>query len=170
MGGIVLVGGLAVFLLYGRIAEWVIRDKVLPRVEARLGRSVVVDDVIVGRGKVILRGIAIKGDEDDKENLIEIDTVTATYDYGASWTGDVVVHDVSVEGLMARPRRRPDGTDNFRELIRHVRGNGEDPTSSATGKNSGELSRMRPRSLRLSDAALHFSDESTGSTVIADSV
>lgn len=171
LGTILLIGGLVVWLLYGRIAEWVIRDRVLPKIEARLGRQIQVGSIDVERGRVVLKDISIPGDEDDEQALIDIESIVATYDYGASWRGDAIVHDVSIEGLEARPRRRTDGTDNFSELVKHATGKrGQDAEGEAPAGQSGGVGRLRPRSLRLLRSSLTFSDESTGATMRASSV
>src|SRR6476619_6311720 len=43
------------------LGEWVVRSKVLPKVSARIGRDVSVNDVKVGFGTVELRGLVVDG-------------------------------------------------------------------------------------------------------------
>jgi hypothetical protein len=160
----VLIAGLGAYVFYGRIATWVVREKVLPKIEKRLGRDLYVGKVDVDRGTVTLRNISIPGDEDDTAPLVEIDSVTITYDYGASWTGEAVVHDVSINGLRAILRRRADGSDNFRELLDNVRpeGGAKGDTGASSG---GGLGRLRPRSIRLVQGEVSLRDEGTGATL-----
>ncbi len=171
LGVIALVGGLGVWLFYGRIAEWVVREKVLPKVERKLGRKVAVEHIEVERGRVILRGISIPGDPDDSRPLVEIASVSATFDYGASWKGDAIVRDITIDGLQAHPRRRADGSDNFRELAHRLSGHGDEKGQDDPGDHAQRgLGSLRPRSVRMIDSRLEFEDETTGAQVVASSV
>jgi hypothetical protein len=164
-----IVAGICAYVFYGRIATWVIREKVIPKVEKRLGRDLYVGDVDVDRGKVTLRNISLPGDDDDPGALIEIDEVTVTYDYGASWVGDVVVHEVSAKGLRAALRRRADGSDNFRELLRRLRPKENAEAPATTGQGGGFAS-LRPDVIRLVEGEISLVDEGTGAIVEGSSL
>lgn len=165
LGGLIMVAGLSAYLLYGRIGAWVLREKVLPKIERRLGRNLEVGDVDVARGKVTLKDLVLAGDADDEEPLLVIDKVVVNYDYGASWSGDLVVHEIAIEGLRAHLRRRVDGSDNFREVLRRLRSKKQPEESDEGGKKSGGLRRLRPRSVRLVRGELILRDEGTGATL-----
>jgi hypothetical protein len=160
----VLLAGVGTYIFYGRIATWVVREKVVPKIEKRLGRDLYVGDVEVDRGTVWLRNVSVPGDEDDTTPLIEIDSVKVTYDYGASWMGDAVVHEVSIDGLRATLRRRVDGSDNFRALLNKVRPKA-DPEGEGSASSGGGMGGLRPRSIRLVQGEVSLRDEGTGAVL-----
>ncbi len=166
LGCLVLVAGLCAYVFYGRIATWVLREKVIPKVEHRLGRGLHIGKVDVDRGTVTLRNISLPGDEDDREALVEIDEVVVTYDYGASWFGEVKVHEVSMSGVRASLRRRADGSDNFRELLRKIRPK-KNADSQQGVSEGGRFAGMRPESIRMVGGHVNLQDEGTGATIVA---
>ncbi|MBL4635274.1 MAG: hypothetical protein JKY56_15530, partial [Kofleriaceae bacterium] len=158
LGGFLLTSLLALWLFYGRIGAWVIRDKVLPKLEARLGQSLEVGEIDVERGRVILRDVSLVGKEGAEESLLHIDEVLVTYDYGASWLGEVIVHDVSVEGLVVRAYRNADGSSNFQALVDTL-GRRRDATRSKNGTGSDSL---RPQSILVMSGEIHLIDRERG--------
>ena len=77
-----IIGGIAVgflslllvfvFVIYGRIGAYMIRSKVVPKLEAKLGRTVEIGDVEVHRGLAVLENVVIKGPKDKGEPLCRI--------------------------------------------------------------------------------------------------
>ncbi|MCP4445226.1 MAG: transglycosylase domain-containing protein [Myxococcales bacterium] len=162
--GLLLLAGVVVWILYDRIGEWAIREKVLPRLEARLGRAVEVGSIDVDRGRVVLRGVVVPSLAPGTEPLVRVDALEVDYDYGASWLGRVRLFEARAEGLTAHASRRADGTSELREFMQKFRGpTGEEGASSGGGGNS-----LRPKKLRLSEGTVHLVDEVTGRTVNAD--
>lgn len=160
--GLLIITAVAIWLSYGSIGAWVIRDKVLPKIERRLGRQVTVGDIEVERGTVTLRDVQVAGAEGGLEPWIQIESVVAKFDYRASWRGNVILHDVTVDGLTTRLVRRLDGTDNFRDVMDRLRSK-----PKGDSKGSGKGSRMRPRSLRVINASFDFEDQIKGITMTA---
>lgn len=158
LGGFLLTSLFALWLFYGRIGAWVIRDKVVPRLEARLGQSLDIGEIDVERGKVILRKVSVAGQEGANQALIEIDKIEVTYDYGASWLGNVVVHDLKLEGLLVRANREADGSSNFQSLVDTLRNRKKDGES----KSGSSMGSMRPRTMSLSGGEIHFIDKVRG--------
>src|SRR5690606_12811564 len=122
-GGLAVVVAAGVPLLYGRVGAWAIESRVVPRLEARLGRDVSVGAVEVSRGEVVLRDLVIPGD--DGKPLVSIGRVTAEVAFWPSLIGDVEVGEVTIADVTALAVRRKDG-DTFTSLISKLRSRGDE--------------------------------------------
>jgi hypothetical protein len=162
-GGLVVMAAVGVALFYGRIGAWVIEDKVVPRVEARLGRPIAIGAIDVGRGRVVLRDVVVPGD--DGEPLVEIATITAEFAFWPSLRGEVELGEVVLDGVAVRAVRRLDG-DNFGELVARLRGDGAAVGGPAPGGGGGP----RPTAVVVRGGRIELRDERGGGTVIGEGI
>tara|TARA_R110002096_G_scaffold299503_3_gene494047 strand:+ start:590 stop:2719 length:2130 start_codon:yes stop_codon:yes gene_type:complete len=160
--GLLVIAVCTVWLLYGRIGAWAIREKVVPKLEARLGRDLTIGSIKVSRGTVVLRGVVVPSLVDGTEPLVRIDRLEVEYDYGASWFGNVKLFEARAEGLDARASRRADGTSELQELMQRLRGEKKDEAQPSKSGRS-----MRPKKLRLKGGSIHVFDELTGRRMVA---
>ena len=157
--GLLLIAVLLVWAFYGRIGEWAVREKVLPKVEVRLGRALSVGDISVERGTVILRSVVVPGEAGQVEPLATIDRVEVDFDYGASWFGGVKLFEARAEGFEVHATRRADGTSDLQDLLKKLRGKS---SVTPSGKASGI---GRPARLRVANGTVSLYDTSTGKRV-----
>src|SRR5688500_5511584 len=128
LGGIIVVAALAITLFYGRIGAWVIERKVLPRVQARLGRPLEIGAIEIERGWVTLRDVVVAGD--DGEPLIKVPMVVIELAFWPSLVGTVELGEVTVIGARIMASRGPDG-DDLAELLARLRGRATDAAASS---------------------------------------
>ena len=161
---------LFVFVVYGWVGEWMIRSRVLPRVEKRLGRTVEVGTIEVRRGHVVLTDLEVSGPHDDGAPLLHVDRIEADVGFWASLTGTPEVGAVSIEGVKVAAVRTADG-DNFSDIAARLRGDGGDTGGGGSGGGKGgSLSHIRPDSVSLRGARLELDDQADGITVVSDGV
>ncbi len=145
----------AVLILYPRIGAWGFRSKVLPKLEARLGRAVHVGHIDVSRGHAALRDVVIGGPGDPpNEPLLHIKRIHVRFAFWPSLRGKMTLREVSVEGFAGHARRRRDGTDNFSDLLRRFSSRGR----GGGGRRLG----LRPKLVTLIEGAFTFVDEAAG--------
>ena len=163
--GLCLCALLFFLALYGHVGAWVIRSRVIDKLEARLGRTVEVGDVDVRRGLAVLEDVVIKGPHDRGEPLVRIDRVEAEFAFWPSLVGSVEVGRVAVEGMRVAAVRSRDG-DNFGDLVDRLRGG-----SGGSGKSggSGGLG-VRPEALMVAGATIQVKDLTSGLTLVAEGV
>jgi hypothetical protein len=159
--GVVSVLLVFVFVIYGRIGAYMIRSKVVPKLESKLGRTVEIGDVEVRRGLAVLENIVIKGPKDKGEPLVRIDRIEAEVGFWASLVGDVELGAVRISGVKVAAVRDRDG-DNFSDIIERLRGKKKD---GEAGGSSG--SRLRPESLQLENMSVQLRDAAHGVTVVS---
>lgn len=150
--GLLVLALVSGWVLYPRVGAWAIRQKVMPRLEARLDRELTAGAVEVERGRAILRDVVVAGPADaGAEPLARIDRIIVEYDYWASLRGAVKVDRVIIEGL-ALSLRRSDAGDNFGDVIDRLRqrGDGEAGTGGAGGPRPDEVV-VRGASVTLDD-------------------
>src|SRR5687768_5943040 len=81
----IVVGSLAVLLLIGllvvypKVGEWMVRSKVTPKLEAKLGRKVTIGDVDISLGHAVLRDVVIRGPNDGAAPMVKIDRVDVEF-------------------------------------------------------------------------------------------
>src|SRR5262245_19071957 len=121
LGALAIIAVPAVWLLYGRIGAWVFTDKVVPRVEARLGRKVAIGAIEVHAGEVVLRDVVVPGD--DGKPLVAVGEIRAGLAFWPSLIGDVELGEVALAGVRVTATRRKDG-DNYSALVARLRGGG----------------------------------------------
>src|SRR5262245_16205154 len=95
--GLVVLGAAGIVVFYGRIGEWAIRTKVLPKLEAKLGRPINVGGIDVSFGGVVLRDLKVPGSDQDGPPLATIDRIRAEFAFWPSLTGTIELSEVVVE-------------------------------------------------------------------------
>lgn len=156
----VVLGGVVFF---PELGSWVVRGKVVPRLERELGRKVAVAGIAVTRGRVVLTDVVVAGANDAANApLARIASVTADYDFWDTLGGEMRLGHVVVDGLRASVVRHADGSDNFRDLAERLRKRlNAAPSPGAAGGEGGRLS-LRPASLVLSNAVFEAVDAAAG--------
>lgn len=154
------LGGIA---LFPRAGAWVVRAKVVPRLEQELGRKVTVDGIAVTRGRVVLQGVVVAGANDAPDApLARVASVTADYDFWDTLGGEVRLGHVVVDGLQVSVVRHADGSDNLRDLAERLRKRlGAAASPGGSGGQASKVS-LRPASLVLSNAAFQAVDAAAG--------
>ncbi|MSP15980.1 MAG: DUF748 domain-containing protein [Myxococcales bacterium] len=116
-GGAVLVG-----LGAPRVGAWYVEARVLPRVAARLGRTVGVGGVAIelGASRVRLAHVVVAGGPGEPALLTARRVVVQVAPWAALFGGQEVLA-IDVEEPHVTLLRRADGSDNFRDLLDRVR-------------------------------------------------
>ena len=176
VAGLSISTAFAVTALYPRLGDWVLRNRVLPRIGARLGRAVSVRSVAVYRGRAVLEDLVVRGPNDTgSQSLARVDRIEVEFDLWSVVRGEIKLQAVYLEGAHINVVRRAEGTDNYRDLahklgiIRDIqtptRAHGEN-----TGSRSPLLRRLRPSAVSVTDASLRFRDEAAGFAVEAEDI
>ncbi|HTE52067.1 MAG TPA: transglycosylase domain-containing protein [Kofleriaceae bacterium] len=163
--GLCLCAVLFFFALYGHIGAWVLSSKVVPKLEARLGRDVEVGSIDVRRGKAVLRDVVIKGPGDKGAPLARIDRVEAEFAFWPSLVGDVQIGRVQVDGVRVAAVRSREG-DNFSDLIDRLRGK---DAGGGASKGGGGLG-IRPEVLVVRGGTVQMRDLADGLTLVSEGV
>lgn len=164
--GLCLCALLFFLALYGHVGAWMISSRVLPRLEARLGRQVEVGDVSVRRGLAVLEDVVIKGPRDSGAPLARIDRIEAEFAFWPSLVGSVDVGRVAVSGVRVAAVRARDG-DNFTDLVERLRGK---QAAGGQGGGSGGGLGVRPESLVVRGATIQMQDLVDGITLVSEGV
>ncbi|HWM88779.1 MAG TPA: transglycosylase domain-containing protein [Kofleriaceae bacterium] len=164
--GLCLCALLFFLALYGHVGAWVIRSRVIDKLEARLGREVVVGDIEVRRGLAVLEDIVIKGPNDKGEPLARINRVEAEFAFWPSLVGSVEIGRVAVEGVRVAAVRSRQG-DNFSDLVERLRG--KSGAAQGEGEGGGGLG-VRPDSLQVRGATIQMRDLASGLTLVGEGV
>lgn len=165
--GLGLCALLFFFALYSYVGAWIIKTRVVPKLETRLGRDVEVGDVDVRRGRALLEDIVVKGPNDEGEPLARIDRVEAEFAFWPSLVGSVEVGRVAIQGVRVAAVKSRDA-DNFSDLVERLRGSPSagDGGSSAGGAGLG----VRPQSIELRGAMVQVRDKVNGITLVSEGV
>jgi hypothetical protein len=156
---------IGLFVVYPRVGAWMIEDKMVPRLERKLGgRDVTIGDVAVELGHATLRDVRIKGAADGAGALVVIDRVEIAFDTWKSFVGTAELEDVVAEGITVALRRTAGG-DNFTDLATSLGLRGESAGASGSGAGSSGLGSLRPARARARKIAVTLSDEVTGTRV-----
>ena len=102
---------LGLFVIYPRVGASAIRNKMLPKLSARIGHSIDVRDVDVGLGRAVLEGVTIN-DAADGTRLATIPKIVLRFGLGASLLGrikleTVVVYDAELITIIAEDGSTP---------------------------------------------------------------
>lgn len=158
IGTVLLCAIAAFFLLFPKIGAWVIRTRVLPKVEARLDRQVAVREIKVGYGSVTLRGLTIRGVTDPPTApLCAVSRVDVTFDFWRALTGDLRLGTLVVEEPRFEVRRDAAGHDNVSDLVERLRGERKDTRGEGGGRRT-----PLPPVVRVERGWLAIDDEQHG--------
>jgi len=163
-GGVVALLVIGLWVIYPRAGRSMVEDKVVPRLEAKLGRDVTIGSIDVGRGHAVLRDLRVRGPVDGQEPLVRIDRIDVEFSFWASVVGHADVGKVVVDGVHVRPRRDASGADNFRDVLIRLglRGGGGGEGSS------GGFGSMKPSAIEVRNGELRMLDEAGGVTIAID--
>lgn len=157
-GGILLLGALLVFLLFGQIAAWAVKSRVLPRVERRLGRDVVVGGIDVNRERVVLRDVQVRGERDAEDApLLQLGRVEIAYDFWGAVTGDLVIGDVLIDELAVRVVRG-ESVDNVSDLVARFAPPGGSSADGGDGGGGGRGLGLRPARVVVGSGSVRVTD------------
>ncbi len=161
-GGLLLLAVVAFFLFYGRIAAWAVKTRVLPKVRARLDRSVAVGTIDVDRERVVMTDVVVTGPADDGEPLARVAKVTVEYEFWDALFGDLQVGVVTIDGLAVNVARGQDGADNVSDLVDRILGRDR---GDGGGKRGGGGMRLRPKRVVVTGASFRVVDDESGTSV-----
>src|SRR5437868_1853983 len=143
----------AIFAGVPLIGEYVVRSRVLPKVSARIGRAVTVNDVKVGLGTLELRGLVVDGA--GAAPPVVIPGLRATVALSSLLSGGVRVERLELD----RPRidvvRGESGDDNVSSILDKLKE--KRAGASGEGRSGGvhvDLVRIHEGNVRLTDDAL----------------
>jgi hypothetical protein len=162
--GVLAVIGLVV--VYPRVGEWMIRDKMVPRLEAKLGRKVEIGDISISLGHATLHDVVVRGPADGDKPFARVNQVDIEFAVLKSFVGTAKIEDVVADKVVVALRRGTGG-DNFTDLaIRFGLRKPADGTAASPGTSFGSL---RPDKLKLRHIAASMVDEASGTRVeVAD--
>jgi hypothetical protein len=120
-----VAAGLVILLLAGgavalapSFGKWYLRARILPAAQRGLSRSLTVEELGIGVGRLDLLGVTVRSESDGPdEPLATIPRVTVDYAVGALLRGKLLAHQVLLEGPAIHLRQRADGTTNFLDLL-----------------------------------------------------
>ncbi|MEO8705114.1 MAG: transglycosylase domain-containing protein [Kofleriaceae bacterium] len=153
---LVLVG---LLVIYPRAGASMVRDKVISKLGAKLGREVRLGTVEVTLGHAVIRDVEIRGDHDGAMPLVHIEKVEIDFDTLSSLVGKVELGAATIDGVTVTMKRHADGRDNVRDIVERLRGNGE------AGAPTGGSNTM-PTSITVTRGRLLADDAQTGATLI----
>ena len=162
--GLLLMGFLGVLLLYPQLGEWAVRNRVLPRLEARLGRAVDAERITVTRGAAVIEGLEVAGLQEGDPPLVRVERLQVKFDFWRTWLGEIELARALVRGVHVHAERRPDGSDDLEHLVERLGLRKRDGADDG-GPRGGRLGRLRPDIVLVRDASVEFVDRAAGVSV-----
>src|SRR5690242_255900 len=141
VGGVAILMVIGLLVVYPRVGAWMVRSKVVPKLEAKLGRAVSIAGIDVSLGHATLRDIVIRGPNDGTAPMVRIDKVEVEFATLPSLVGTAKVEDVIADGVMVT-LRRGEQSDNFTDLI--VKLGLRKPADGSAPPKSASFGSMRP--------------------------
>ncbi|HEV7557597.1 MAG TPA: hypothetical protein VGO00_19165, partial [Kofleriaceae bacterium] len=165
VGGIgaalVALVAIALLVVYPKLGARMIRNKLTDRLGTKLGRTVSVGSIDVSLGHATIHDIDVRGPVDADTPLVHIDRTDVEFDALRSLVGSVKLGEAKIDGLIVTIRRDASGSDNVRDIVDKLRGDG-----SSGGDSDGG---SRPTAITVTHARLLADDAITGTTaLIAD--
>jgi len=155
------------FVIYGAVGAWMIRSKVLPKIERKLGRDVVIGDVEVRRGHAVLKNVVVRGPKSaPDQGLVRIERVEIDFAFWPSLFGEAEVSRARLDGLRVTARRDREG-DNFSDVIDRLGRRGEDKDGASSGSGLGS---MRPGVVEVSRGSFELQDRRAGVTILGTGI
>lgn len=158
--GVIALALVVGLFAYGPMAAWVVRSRVVPKVSSRLGTTMSIGEMDIGRGDATLRNVVF-GAVDGNEPLATIARIDVTFDFWSSLVGrprviDLVVHDPDVHLRRGDPR--------VDEVLRHLQGQG------GQGAKTGNSASLRPARIAVRGGKMTLEDPETGSVLTTGAV
>jgi transglycosylase-like protein len=155
----------AFFLMIPQLGAWVLRTRVLPKLEERLDRRLTIGEIKVHYGSASLKTVVLQGIRDEgHEPLARIGAVQVSFDFWPALVGDVRLRAVTIEQPRFALRRDATG-DNFSDLPARLRGK----AAAAAPAEAPGRDRM-PDQLRVVNGWLVIDDDRTGVRAGADGI
>ncbi|MCA9674956.1 MAG: transglycosylase domain-containing protein [Myxococcales bacterium] len=162
----VVLAVVGVVIAYPRVGRWMIEHKVIPKVEAKLGRRIHAGAIDVSRGHAVLRDVTVRGPADGDAPLAHVDRIDVDFDFWSSLRADPVVGAVTIDGVTIEVRRDAAGVDNVRDLIDRL---GLGGASDGGGGGHAGMGRLKPTRIDLTHGTARAVDDVTGVvTTVAD--
>jgi len=156
--GALLLVVICLAVLYPRVGQWKIRDKVGTKFAKKLGRDIRIGSIDVSLGHAVLRNVDVRGPLDGDTPLIHVDRVDVKFDALASLVGSVKIAEAKADGVMVTLRRDKYGRDNVRDILDRLR---NDDAKSQSGGSSG----LKPKRIAATRVKVLADDAMTGTTV-----
>ncbi len=153
---------IAVVIAYPKLGAWLIRDRGVAKLNAKLGRDVRLGRVDVSFGHAVLRDIDIRGPLDGDTPLVHVDRIDVEFDGWRSLLGSLRVGAVTLDGVVARVQRGADGRDNLRDLVDRLRA----PHDAADGDGDSGGGGIRPARVDVHHIRVVANDDVTGTTAM----
>ncbi len=154
---LVLVG---LWVVYPRAGAWYVRSKVVPRLEAKLGRKVTIGAIDIEVGHAVLRDITVRGPTDGELPLARIDRIEVVFDGWSSLFARARIESVAVRGGQISLHRGKDGVSNVEDLRARLTDDGGD--AGHGGTQPSRLGALRPARATLAGVSLTVIDEVSG--------
>ena len=144
------------------MARWYVENRLLPRLERRLSRSIAVKSIEVGLHKVVLQGIILRSPDDNAQSppMAAIPRISADHHLASLLGGRLEVPKVEVEGPVIQLWRRKNGVSNFLDLL-----SGQSPGGGKSGPG-----KLRIGQVRILGGKLTLKDHKTGAAVTIKSL
>lgn len=149
---------IALLVVYPRVGESTLRNKVVPRLASKLGRAVTLGPVEIRLGHAELRDLVVAGR--GGAPLATVAKVSIDFDTLPSLWGEARVRRVVVDGVRVQARRAADGNDDVRDVLERLRGGG----AAGAGAGSSGLGKLRPDLLLVRGITAAITDEVTATT------
>ncbi len=155
----VLCIGVAVGLLvvYPRVGARMVREKVVEKITAKLGRDVKLGAVDVSLGHATIRDLEIRGPNDGELPLAYIAKIEIDFEALPSLIGRVRLGAATLDGVLINMRRHHDGRDNVRDIIERLQ---SQPGGGGTGEST------LPTSITMLHGKLVVDDAVAGATLL----
>lgn len=99
------------------MAEWYLRNKIIPKASRLLKRTIEVGRIDVGWGRATLEGIVLRSDRDEGEAMFKAASVRMRFQMRPMISGRILVDVVDVMNARIHLVRQSDGSDNVRDLL-----------------------------------------------------
>jgi len=159
VAGLVALG---LLVLYPRVGAWFVRARVVPRLEAKLGRHISIGDIEIELGHAVLRDVVVAGPLDGPAPLARFERIDIDFDTWSSLWARADVERMAVRGGEIAIHRHPDGTTNVLDLEDRLGGGG------GAGRRGRSLGRLRPDRTTLTGVRVRVVDEFDDTRVTAD--
>jgi hypothetical protein len=159
--GLSLLVTIGLLVIYPRVGAWMIRDNIVPKLEARLGREVAIGDISIELGHAVLTDVTVRGPRDGAEPLVRIARVDVDFDTLRSFVGSAKIDTIVVDGVAVALRRASDG-DNFRDVAERLGVIESSDPAAEKPKSSGGMGGLKPRVLDVKAITGVLVDERTG--------
>src|SRR5688572_1434072 len=105
VGTLSVLAVLALYVVYPRVGRWMVEEKVVPRLESKLGRDLEIGEIEIEHGHAILRDVRAHGPLDGDQPLVRIDRIDVDFDFWASLSGRPEIGAMTLDGVAVRMRR-----------------------------------------------------------------